>query len=69
MPSDQLNALLDEYMATLPRYKRWVLKAALAITRPEASALFILFILLLLLGILMWLICMLAQFFGIHWIC
>jgi hypothetical protein len=56
-------------MATLPRYKRWVLKAALAITRPEASALFILFILLLLLGILMWLICMLAQFFGIHWIC
>jgi hypothetical protein len=69
MPSDQLNALLDKYMATLPRYKRWVLKAALAITRPEASALFILFILLLLLGILMWLICMLAQFFGIHWIC
>jgi hypothetical protein len=69
MPSDELNALLDEYMATLPRYKRWVLKAALAITRPEASALFILFILLLLLGILMWLICMLAQFFGIHWIC
>jgi hypothetical protein len=69
MPSDQLNALLDEYMATLPRYKRWVLKAALAIARPEASALFILFILLLLLGILMWLICMLAQFFGIHWIC